>query len=124
MTSPEEQTLVQRLRTRVDIRRNIQSRKAVQEGKPDRISALLDEAAERIESFEVALSPKLAEMIIPIQINVSVCTALYGDEIHQQLWINSKDSETLLHQEVYNLAEKGIRDALIKKGWAPPDDFT
>lgn len=37
--------LIYRLRKRSNIRRNIQTRKSVQEGKPDRISDLLDEAA-------------------------------------------------------------------------------
>jgi hypothetical protein len=45
----EEQTLVEKLRTRASIRRNIKERKSVQEGKPDRISDLLEEAADEIE---------------------------------------------------------------------------
>jgi hypothetical protein len=40
-----EQNLVDRLLTRAEIRRNISSRKSVQEGKPDRIADLLEEAA-------------------------------------------------------------------------------
>lgn len=46
---PSGETLVQRLRTRASIRRNIKDRKSVQEGKPDRISDLLEEAADEIE---------------------------------------------------------------------------
>ena len=45
----EEQTLVEKLRTRASIRRNIKDRKSVQEGKPDRIANLLEEAANEIE---------------------------------------------------------------------------
>ena len=45
----EEQTLVEKLRTRASIRRSIKDRKSVQEGKPDRIANLLDEAANEIE---------------------------------------------------------------------------
>lgn len=41
--------LMLRLRTRASIRRNIITRKSVQEGKPDRIADLLDEAADEIE---------------------------------------------------------------------------
>ena len=48
----EEQTLVEKLRTRASIRRNIKERKSVQEGKPDRIANLLEEAAEEIERLE------------------------------------------------------------------------
>ena len=47
----EEQTLVERLRTRASIRRNIKDRKSVQEGKPDRIANLLEEAANEIKSY-------------------------------------------------------------------------
>lgn len=52
----EEQSLVERLRTRASIRRNIKDRKSVQEGKPDRIADLLEEAADRIEGYEEHIS--------------------------------------------------------------------
>ena len=45
----EEQTLVERLRIRASIRRNNTERKSVKEGKPDRISDLLEEAADGFE---------------------------------------------------------------------------
>lgn len=41
--------LIFRLRKRAEIRRQIQSRKSVQEGKPDRLADLLDEAAKALE---------------------------------------------------------------------------
>ena len=44
-----EDDLVFRLRKRAEIRRQIAERKSVQEGKPDRISDLLEEAASEIE---------------------------------------------------------------------------
>jgi hypothetical protein len=44
-----EQPLVHRLRIRAEIRRQIADRKSVQEGKPDRIADLLEEAANEIE---------------------------------------------------------------------------
>jgi hypothetical protein len=47
-----EQSLVFRLRKRAEIRRNIQDRKSVQEGAPDRIANLLEEAADKIEQLE------------------------------------------------------------------------
>ncbi len=47
-----EQSLVFRLRKRAEIRRQIQDRKSVQEGRPDRIADLLEEAANRIELLE------------------------------------------------------------------------
>jgi hypothetical protein len=47
-----EQSLVFRLRKRAEIRRQISSRKSVQEGAPDRIADLLEEAANEIEKLE------------------------------------------------------------------------
>ena len=44
-----EQSLVFRLKKRAEIRRQISSRKSVEEGKPDRIADLLEEAAAEIE---------------------------------------------------------------------------
>jgi hypothetical protein len=46
-----EQSLVFRLRKRAEIRRQIQGRKSVEEGKPDRIADLLEEAANEIEKL-------------------------------------------------------------------------
>lgn len=45
----EQQSLVYRLRKRAEIRRQISSRKSVQEGKPDRLADLLEEAANEIQ---------------------------------------------------------------------------
>ena len=47
-----EQSLVFRLRKRAEIRRQIPGRKSVEEGTPDRIADLLEEAAARIEEQE------------------------------------------------------------------------
>ena len=44
-----EQSLVFRLRKRAEIRRQIKDRRSVQEGTPDRIADLLEEAADEIE---------------------------------------------------------------------------
>jgi hypothetical protein len=44
----DEQDLVYRLRKRAEIRRQIPGRKSVEEGKPDRIADLLEEAAAEI----------------------------------------------------------------------------
>lgn len=48
--------LVYRLRKRAEIRRQIPTRKSVQEGKPDRIADLLEEAATHIEHLESKLN--------------------------------------------------------------------
>lgn len=46
-----EDNLVYRLRKRAEIRRQITTRKSVQEGAPDRISDLLEEAASAFETI-------------------------------------------------------------------------
>jgi hypothetical protein len=46
-----QQSLVFRLRKRAEIRRQIQDRKSVQEGKADRIADLLEEAANEIDQL-------------------------------------------------------------------------
>ena len=51
-----QEDLVFRLRKRAEIRRQIGSRKSVQEGKPDRIADLLEEAANEIDSLRKKLS--------------------------------------------------------------------
>ena len=47
-----EQSLVFRLRKRAEIRRQIPGRKSVEEGARDRISDLLEEAADEIERLQ------------------------------------------------------------------------
>lgn len=44
--------LINRLRVRASIRRQITTRKSVQEGKPDKLSDLLEEAADCIEMLK------------------------------------------------------------------------
>ena len=46
-----DQDIVDRLRIRASIRRQIPGRKSVQENRPDRIADLLDEAAEEIQDL-------------------------------------------------------------------------
>lgn len=47
-----QQSLVYRLRKRAEIRRQIAGRKSVQEGRPDRLADLLDEAADELEKLQ------------------------------------------------------------------------
>jgi len=54
---PDVNDLVYRLRKRAEIRRQISTRKSVQEGQPDRIAELLDEAAEEIVRLRLSLTP-------------------------------------------------------------------
>jgi hypothetical protein len=50
--------IVERLRKRAEIRRQIATRKSVQEGKPDKLATLLDEAATEIEQLRNGLKCK------------------------------------------------------------------
>jgi hypothetical protein len=52
----DEQDLVYRLRKRAEIRRQIPGRKSVQEGAPDRIADILEEAANEIERLRIEMS--------------------------------------------------------------------
>jgi hypothetical protein len=51
-TAKYRHDLVYRLRKRAEIRRQIPDRKSVQEGQPDRIADLLEEAADALEKRE------------------------------------------------------------------------
>ena len=55
VTRVDEQDLVYRLNKRAEIRRQIKERKSVKEGKPDRISDLLEEAAKEIQRLRSAV---------------------------------------------------------------------
>lgn len=57
----DEQDLVYRLRKRAEIRRQIATRKSVQEGKPDRIADLLEEAAAEIIRLKTLLNDILTQ---------------------------------------------------------------
>jgi len=57
----DEQDIVYRLRKRAEIRRQIPGRKSVQEGKPDRIADLLEEAAIYIEGLRGVVGNKLVK---------------------------------------------------------------
>ena len=58
-----EQSLVFRLRKRAEIRRQIPGRKSVEEGAPDRIATLLDEAADEVEKLEQTIANLVAQRL-------------------------------------------------------------
>lgn len=55
-TSQTDEDLIMNLRKRAEIRRQISTRKSVQEGAPDRISDLLEAASDRIEEYKTCLA--------------------------------------------------------------------
>ena len=61
-TAKYRHDLVYRLRKRAEIRRQIPDRKSVQEGQPDRIADLLEEAADALEKREWVEQPDLARV--------------------------------------------------------------
>ena len=60
----EQQSLVFRLRKRAEIRRQIPDRKSVQEGEPDRIADLLEEAADALDKQWVGLTDEEVKDIV------------------------------------------------------------
>jgi len=68
--------LVVRLRKRAEIRRQITTRKSVQNNEPDRISDLLEEAANRIEVLEANHK---------IQLNINESALQYITDLEQGL---------------------------------------
>jgi hypothetical protein len=62
-TAKDRHDLVYRLRKRAEIRRQIPDRKSVQEGQPDRIADLLEEAADALEKREWVEQPPEPEAV-------------------------------------------------------------
>ena len=56
------ETLQERLRIRAAIRRQAKGRKSVEEGQPDRLADLLDEAAQKIDELEDKLESAYYEL--------------------------------------------------------------
>ena len=56
--------IVYRLRKRAEIRRQIPGRKSVEEGKPDRIADILEEAANEIENLRGVID-EVSEFLPP-----------------------------------------------------------
>ena len=59
-----ENDIVYRLRKRAEIRRQIPGRKSVEEGKPDRIADILEEAADEIENLRGVID-EVSEFLPP-----------------------------------------------------------
>lgn len=86
-----DQDLVYRLRKRAEIRRQIQSRKSVQEGKPDRIAELLEEAAAEIEKLHGTMT-----LTIPIISQQPVGEKLVSRSQAKSLILGFEDFKTVI----------------------------
>ena len=92
--------LVYRLRKRAEIRRQIPSRKSVQEGAPDRIADLLEEAANEIEK-----------------------TKIVDDErVIYDAWRNAESYQVPMTEQGVKLAD--ARYYGFRKGWAYAKFYT
>ena len=69
----ENQTLIERLRTRAEIRKNISSRKSVQKGSADTLGSLFEECANSLEAgpneiwIDPAFIQKIHDLILKIE---------------------------------------------------------
>lgn len=87
----DENDIVYRLRKRAEIRRQITTRKSVQEGQADRLADLLDEAAGEIEKLrEAQIAPRQpsAQMLFVLQI------AAQGGDIRYVRLVDGKGSQS------------------------------
>lgn len=62
----KEPNLQELLRTRASIRRQISTRKSVQEGKPDRVADLLEQAADKIDELEKCIG-EMDDIIVRLE---------------------------------------------------------
>ena len=69
MNDDVQESLVVRLRKRASIRRQVPTRKSVQQNKPDIVSDLLEEAAARIELLEEWLKQRTNELMKEVENN-------------------------------------------------------
>jgi hypothetical protein len=58
-----QQSLIFRLKKRAEIRRQIKDRKSVQEGSPDKIADLLEEAAEEIYRLNYTVAQLVSKQL-------------------------------------------------------------
>jgi len=74
--------LIDRLRKRAEIRRQIPSRKSVQEGEPDRIADLLEEAADALEHRQwVGLTYEDFSDMVHIQLGCHLDGSVFDSKI-------------------------------------------
>ena len=87
----DKQSLLFRLRERARIRRQIDTRKSVLEGKPDRIAALLEEAADEIEKLQKKQTENKGEM--------HSCDDPYCSTCGRNLWRLSEIDKAMKEKE-------------------------
>ena len=136
-----EESLIYRLRKRAEIRRQISTRKSVQEGAPDRISDLLEEAANELERMQhleregpwiVCAAMKIKLSKVNDERELIICSPRHWDTIaHAQFnqiddsFYKSKEAQGFVDQfgnfydraEAFEIAEKNGQ--IVKKSGNP-----
>jgi hypothetical protein len=84
--------LAYRLRKRAEIRRQIPDRKSVQEGKPDRIADLLEEAADALDKQWVGITDLELE-------SIAESCDLWGSDVYAQVIELAATIEKLLKEK-------------------------
>ena len=107
-----EETLVCRLLKRAEIRRAITTRKSVQEGKPDRIADLLEEAATTLKQYEEGYKGSCYCCEIVGQKNIELETKLSASvaAFKAQAIAASRDFYGLDFHELTHEVTKAIQD--------------
>jgi len=89
--------LINRLEMRANIRRNISTRKSVQEGKPDRISDLLEEAAEELKRLSTLLNEKHGKAEVPSNFLMDILEpTLKWKEVPKTEWPELMNAKNIL----------------------------
>lgn len=101
----EEEDLVYRLRKRAEIRRQIPGRKSVQEGTPDRLADLLDEAAAEIDRLRTKrLNSFLVQYSTAFKSN---SISEVWEHIHKSPWSRVAIPETIGDGEYLGVVRSG-----------------
>ena len=118
--------LVYRLRKRAEIRRQIPDRKSVQEGQPDRIADLLEEAADYIEQVRADEREACAKLCLegtdmPVQVDALKIIRAERERISNAIrargidvakvgevgvWGDKREWVGLTDEEIYDYADK------------------
>ena len=103
--------LVYRLRKRAEIRRQISSRKSVQEGQPDRIADLLEEAADYIEQVRADEREACAKLCLegtdmPVQVDAIKIIRAERERISNAIRARGVDTVNTNHKRVDETAKR------------------
>ena len=102
-----EQTLVERLRNRAAIRRQITTRKSVQENQPDRIADLLDEAALEFENL-LSINEEMSKVIWDQSVSLKGYTEALESQANDALTIALLKTDIQVNQAYIKYLESRL----------------